>query len=120
MHTRIHAYTHHPNYLLYAAIIAACWIREKDRLVKRIATNSEMASNSDNSHLDQLEANVNRMAEQLQALANAIVAGQNRGTWANGTRQGEPNSQTAEEIPILDDHMAEYAIGSQVELQKLK
>ena len=68
---------HHPNYLLYAAIITACWVREEDRLVKRITTNSEMASNSDNSRLDQLEAKVNRMAEQLQALANVIAVGQN-------------------------------------------
>ena len=75
-----------------------------------------MAINSDNSRLDQLEANVNRMAEQLQTLANALAACQNGGTRANGTRQGGPDSRTVEEIPILDDHMAEYAIGSQIEL----
>ena len=79
-----------------------------------------MASNSDNSHLDQLEANVNQMAEQLQALDNAIATGQNGGAWANRISQGGPDSRTVEEIPILDDHMAEYAIGSQIELQKLK
>ena len=75
-----------------------------------------MASNSDNSRLDQLEANVNQIAEQLQVLANAIAAGQNGWMRANGTRQGGPDSRIVEEIPILDDHMAEYAIGSQIEL----
>ena len=86
--------------------------------------NMEMASSSDNSHMDQLEANVNRMAEQLQALANAIAAGQNGGGGTSKTRQEGPNVWVAEEIPILDDDMAEYAtgrmIGSWVELQMLK
>ena len=71
---------HHPNYLLYAAIIAAHWVREEGRLVKRTATNTEMAGSSDNARMDQLENNMNRMAEQLQAIANAIAAGQNGGT----------------------------------------
>ena len=66
---------HHPNYLLYAAIIAARWVREEGRLVKRTATNAEMAGSSDNARMDQLENNMNRMAEQLQAIANAVVAG---------------------------------------------
>ena len=83
-----------------------------------------MASNSDNSHLDQLEANINRMEEQLQASTNAIAAGQNGGGGTNETRQERSNARTAEEIPILDDDMAEYAIGraagSQIEIRKLK
>ena len=66
---------HHPNYLLYAAIIAARWVRKEGRLVKRTVTNSEMASSSDNTRMDQLENNINRMAKQLQAIANAIAVG---------------------------------------------
>ena len=83
-----------------------------------------MAGSSDNPRLDQLENNMNRMAEQLQAIADAIAAGQNGGTGANGVRQEGLDARTAEEIPTLDDNMAEYAIGRaagpQVELQKLK
>ena len=78
--SRIHAYTHHPNYPLYAAIIVARWVREEGRLVKRAVTNTEMAGSGDNTRMDQLENNLNRMAEQLQAIANAIAAGQNGGT----------------------------------------
>ena len=54
---------HHPNNFLYAAIIAARWVREEGRLVKRTVTSIEMASSSDNSRMDQLENNMNRMAE---------------------------------------------------------
>ena len=75
MHTYIHAYVHHPNYLFYAAIIAARWVREEWRLVKRTVTSIEMTGSSDNSRIDQLENNMNQMAEQLQAIANAIAAG---------------------------------------------
>ena len=71
MHTRIHAYMYHSNYLLNAAIIAAHWVREEGRLVKRTAANTEMAGSSDNARMDQLENNMNRMAEQLQAIANS-------------------------------------------------
>ena len=71
---------HHPNYLLYAAIIAARWVREEGRLVKRTVTPTEMAGSSDNTRMDQLENNMNRMTEQLQTIANAIAAGQNGGT----------------------------------------
>ena len=99
-------------------------VREEGKLVKKPALNIEMASSSDNSHMDQLEANMNRMAEQLQTLANAIAAGQNGRIKTSGTRQEGPDARVAEEIPIFDDDMAEYAtgkmIGSQVELQKLK
>ena len=63
---------HHLNYLLYAAIIAVRWVREEDRLVKKQSLNTQMAS-SDSSRLDQLEANMNKMAEQLQNLADTIV-----------------------------------------------
>ena len=66
---------HHSNYLLCAAIIAARWVREEGRLVKRTVTNTEMAGSSDNTRMDQLENNMNRMAEQLQAIANAVVVG---------------------------------------------
>ena len=83
-----------------------------------------MADSSNDSRLDQLEANINRMAEQLQALTNAIATSQNIGIGANGTRQEKLDARAAEEIPILDDDMAEYTArrmtGSQVELQKLK
>ena len=124
MHTCIHAYMHHPNYLLCAAIIAAHWVREEGRLVKRTATNTEMAGSSDNARMDQLENNMNKMAEQLQAIANAMAAGQNGGTGGNGMRQEGLDARAAEEIPTLDDDMAEYATGRatgpQVELQKLK
>ena len=43
-----------------------------------------MAGSSDNTRMDQLENNMNKMAEQLQAIANAIAAGQNGGIGANG------------------------------------
>ena len=56
---------HHPNYLLYASIIAAQWVREEGRLVKRTATNTEMAAVVITPRMDQLENNMNRMAEQL-------------------------------------------------------
>ena len=59
---------------------------------------------------------MNRMAEQLQAIANAMAAGQNGGTGGNGMRQEGLDARAAEEIPTLDDDLA-Y---SQVELQKLK
>ena len=65
---------HHPNYLLYAAIIVACWVREEGRPVKRTVTSTEMAGSSDNTRMDQLENNMNRMVEQLQAIADAIAA----------------------------------------------
>ena len=45
-----------------------------------------MANNNDSSRMDQLEANVNKMTKQLQALTNAIAAGQNGGVGANGMR----------------------------------
>ena len=102
---------HHPNYLLYAAIIAARWVREEGRLVKRTVTPTEMAGSSDNTSMDQLENNMNRMAEQLQAIANAIAAGKNGGTGGNGMRQEGLDARAAEEIPTLDDDMAEYATG---------
>ena len=124
MHSCIHAYMHHPDYLLCAAITAAYWVREEGRLVKRTVTSTEMADSSDNTRMDQLENNMNKMAEQLQAIANAIAAGQNGGTGANGMRQEGLDSRTAEEIPTLDDDMAEYATGRaagpQAELQKLR
>ena len=75
---------YHPNHLLYAAIIVARWVKEEGRLVKRTVTNTEMAGSSDNTRMDQLENNMNRMAEQLQAIANAIAAGQNGGTGGTG------------------------------------
>ena len=67
---------------MYAAIIAARWVREEGRLVKRTVTSTKMAGSSDNTRMDQLENNMNRMAEQLQAIANAIAVGQNGGTGA--------------------------------------
>ena len=72
---------------MYAAIITARWLREEGRLVKRAVTNTKMAGSSDNTRMDQLENNMNRMAEQLQAIADAIAAGQNGGTRPNGVRQ---------------------------------
>ena len=72
-----------------------------------------MAGSSDNTRMDQLENNMNRMAEQLQAIADTIATGQNGGTGANGVRQEGLDAQTAEEIPTLDDDMVEYAIGGQ-------
>ena len=83
-----------------------------------------MADSNNDSRLDQLENNMNRMAEQLQAIANAIAVGQNRGMGGNGMRQEGLDARAAEEIPTLDDDLAEYATGRaagpQVELHKLK
>ena len=70
-----------------------------------------MADSNNDSRLDQLENNMNRMAEQLQALANAIAIGQNGGTGGNGMRQEGLDARVAEEIPTLDDNIAEYATG---------
>ena len=69
---------------MYAAIIMARWVREEGILIKRTVTNTEMADSNNDSRLDQLENNMNKMAEQLQAIANAIAAGQNGGTGAKG------------------------------------
>ena len=121
MHTYIHAYMHHPNYLLYAAIIAARWVREEGRLVKRTVTSTEMAGSSDNTRMDQLEVNMNKMAEQLQTLADAIAnstSSQNGGARTSRTRQEGSEDRMAEEIPNLNE--SDDLADSQVELQKLK
>ena len=57
-----------------------------------------MAGSSDNTRMDQLENNMNMMAEQLQAIANAVAAGQNGGTGGNGMRQEGLDARTTEEI----------------------
>ena len=79
-----------------------------------------MAS-SDSSRFDQLKANINKMVEQLQTLANAIAnstLGHNGGVRTSRTRQEGSEDQMAEEIhnPNESDDLAD----SQVELQKLK
>ena len=79
-----------------------------------------MAS-SGSSHLDQLKANMNKMAEQLQTLANAIAnstSSQNGGARTSRTRQEGSKDRMAEEIPNPNesDDLADF----QVELQKLK
>ena len=79
-----------------------------------------MAS-SDSSRLDQLEANMNKMAEQLQTLANAIAnstSSQNGRARTSRTRKEGSEDRTAEEIPNLNE--SDDLISSQVELQKLK
>ena len=61
---------------------------------------------SDSSRLDQLEANMNKMAEQLKTLANAIAnstSSQNGGARTSRTRQEGSEDRMAEEIPNLNE-----------------
>lgn len=88
-----------------------------------------MAKN-EGSHMDQLEATIKLMAEQLQALTTVVTKNATpQATKAEASTMGrvEPRNRIVEDIQNLDDDeddVAEYAtsraVSSQIELQKLK
>ena len=76
--------------------------------------------------MDQLENNLAKITEQLQALTTAVagIAGSRAGGSFENVRREEPPNRLGDDIPTFDDDMAEYAAdrmtGSQAELQKLR
>ena len=85
-------------------------------------------SESDNevSRMDQLENNLAKITEQLQALTTAVagIAGSRTGGSSENARQEVPPVGSGDDVPAFDDDMAEYAtgkvIGSPAEFQKLR
>ena len=102
-------------------IIDSHWVREEGRLTKRPVTDMSTSDN-DVSRIDQLENGFAKITEQLQALTTAMTnmvvphAGGNSGN----VRREEPPNRLGDDIPALDDDMADYTtgrtVGSQAEL----
>ena len=76
--------------------------------------------------MDQLENNLTKITEQLQALTTAVagMAVPHAGGNSENVRQEESPNRLGDDTPAFDDDMAEYAAGrvsgSQAELQKLR
>ena len=74
--------------------------------------------------MDQMEANLAKMTEQLQTLTAAMsnVAVPRAGGSSENERREEPPNKVNEDIHMFDDDMAEYTVwriaGSQAEIQK--
>ena len=81
---------------------------------------------NERSRMDQMEANIAKMTEQLQNLTAAFsnVAVPRAGGSSENERREEPQNRVNDDIPMFEDDMAEYAAGrvagSQVEIQKLR
>ena len=81
---------------------------------------------NERSRMDQIEANLAKMTEQLQTLTAAMsnMAVPRAGGSSENERREEPQNRVNDDAPIFDDDMAEYAAGriagSQAEMQKLR
>ena len=81
---------------------------------------------NERSRMDQMEANIAKMTEQLQNLTATFsnVAVPRAGGSSENERREEPQNRVNDDIPMFEDDMAEYAAGrvagSQAELQKLR
>ena len=119
----LHTFT--PTHDLKRDIIDFHWVREEGRLIKRPIINMSESVN-EGSRMDQIEANLTKMTEQLQALTTAMsnmVVPRAARRSENETREG-PLSGLNDDAPVFDDDMVEYAAGriakSQDEIQKLR
>ena len=111
---------------MFVAIIAARWVREQGRLVKREPTSDNEMANNEASRVDQLEAAMKLMTEQMQTLTAAMTKNAApQATEAEPSTRGraEPRNRVIEDILNLDDDddMTDYAArrvaDSQAELQ---
>ena len=68
---------------------------------------------NERSRMDQMEANLAKMTEQLQnltaAMSNVVVP--RAGGSSENERHEEPQNRVNDDTPMFDDDMAEYAAG---------
>ena len=78
------------------------WVRKGTRLTKRtVGTMSE--SDNEVSRMDQLENNLAKITEQLQALTTAVagIAGSRTGGSSKNARQEVPPVRLGDDVPIF-------------------